>query len=892
MVNKQQVFFAIFATIPLFFGACGACLSKEVPDAATVTRCTLENGLRVVIVQNRLAPVVSTVMNYLVGSNQSPLGFPGMAHAEEHMMFRGSPGLTADQLANILAAMGGMFNADTQQTVTQYFLVFPSADIDIALRIEATRMNGILDDSGSWAQERGALEQEVSQDLSEPDYIFYATVLSRMFRGTPYEHTSLGSAGSFRQTTAGMLREFYRAWYKPNNAILVIVGDVDPAKVLGKVRRFFGTIPSGRLPERREVKPRPVTEETFRLKTDAYYGLAAISFKMPGYKDPDWAASQILSDILSSQRSDLFNLVTQGKAFYTEFVLSTFPELGLGHAMAMFPRGADPQVLITMMREVLIYAISNGFSADMLEAAKRIRQTKMELRKTSIPGLANTWSHALALEGRKSPDDTLNDIRKVTVDDVNRVARKYLVLDHSITTVLEPEPSGGPVTLSHEAALEAPSPGKVKEVKPPPWAKGALSRSAPPAPPINPPISRLSNGLTLIVHPLSVSDTVSVYGHIKNEPGIEVPRGKEGVHEVLDQLLVYGTQAHDRIGFQKALDNIGARLAAGFDFSLEVLNDSFEPGLKLLAEAELHPLLPEDAFSVVRQQVQSAVVGRLSSADYLTARSLEKALFPPSDPLLREATPATVSSLTLQDVRNYHQDTFRPELTTMVIIGNVTPDRARALVERYFGAWNVRGKSPDIRLKPVPPNRSSSVSVPDRSRVQARVVLAQTLGIGGSHPDYYALELGNSILGGAFYATRLYRELREELGLVYHVSSTLNMGETRSTYLIEFGCDPKDISSVRSIILRNLSDMQKTPVSKAELEQARALLLRKISLSGSSVKKIGTDIIDRVSKGLPVDEPVRAARAYTDLTADEVRKSFARWVRPGGLAEVIEGPAK
>lgn len=172
MVNKQQVFFAIFATIPLFFGACGACLSKEVPDAATVTRCTLENGLRVVIVQNRLAPVVSTVMNYLVGSNQSPLGFPGMAHAEEHMMFRGSPGLTADQLANILAAMGGMFNADTQQTVTQYFLVFPSADIDIALRIEATRMNGILDDSGSWAQERGALEQEVSQDLSEPDYIF------------------------------------------------------------------------------------------------------------------------------------------------------------------------------------------------------------------------------------------------------------------------------------------------------------------------------------------------------------------------------------------------------------------------------------------------------------------------------------------------------------------------------------------------------------------------------------------------------------------------------------------------------------------------------------------------------------------------------------------------
>ena len=157
-----------------------------------VLRATLDNGLRVVIVRNTLAPVVTTIVNYQVGSNEAPAGFPGMAHAQEHMMFRGSPGLSADQLADIIAAMGGMFDADTQQTVTQYFLTAPAEDLDVALHIEAIRMRGVLDSEKLWAQERGAIEQEVAQDLSSPEYVFYTKVLADMFKGTPYAHDCPG----------------------------------------------------------------------------------------------------------------------------------------------------------------------------------------------------------------------------------------------------------------------------------------------------------------------------------------------------------------------------------------------------------------------------------------------------------------------------------------------------------------------------------------------------------------------------------------------------------------------------------------------------------------------------------------------------------------------------
>ncbi len=158
--------------------------AKETPQTR-VLRATLDNGLRVVIVPNDLAPVATIIVNYLVGSNEAPPGFPGMAHAQEHMMFRGNPGLSANQLANITAAMGGKFDADTQQTITQYFFTVPSDDLEVALHIEAIRMRDVLDSETLWSQERGAIEQEVAQDLSNPQYVFFTKLLAAMFKGTP-----------------------------------------------------------------------------------------------------------------------------------------------------------------------------------------------------------------------------------------------------------------------------------------------------------------------------------------------------------------------------------------------------------------------------------------------------------------------------------------------------------------------------------------------------------------------------------------------------------------------------------------------------------------------------------------------------------------------------------
>src|SRR6202008_216375 len=211
----------------------------QTPGGSEVLRATLDNGLQVVIVRNPLAPVAATSVNYLVGSDETPPGFPGTAHAQEHMMFRGSPGLTADQLADIGSVIGGNFNANTREGLTQYLYTVPAEDLDVALHIEAIRMKAVLDAKEEWDHERGAIEQEVAQDLSEPSYILYEKVRAAMFAGTPYAHDALGTRPSFEKTTAAALQKFHDDWYAPNNAILVIAGDVDPQATLTEVKLLF-----------------------------------------------------------------------------------------------------------------------------------------------------------------------------------------------------------------------------------------------------------------------------------------------------------------------------------------------------------------------------------------------------------------------------------------------------------------------------------------------------------------------------------------------------------------------------------------------------------------------------------------------------------------------------
>ena len=876
----------------LFIVAFGACLgTASAKQQAGVLRATLNNGMRIVIIRNSLAPVVTVEANFLVGGNETPPGFPGMAHAQEHMAFRGCAGMTADQTAAIYAQLGGYDNADTQQNITQYFSTVPVADLDIALQAQAACLHGVDDSQHEWSQERGAIEQEVARDLSNPTYKFINRVNEDLFAGTPYAHDPLGTKSSFDATTGRMLKSFYDQWYTPSNAILVIVGDVDPAATMAKIKQWFGDIPSHPLPARPAVDLKPVKSETFTLDSNLPYVLGFIAYRFPGTDSPDYAAIQILADVLASQRADLYGMVPAGKALDAEFGLAeTYPKASVGYGVVALPSGTDASSAIHEMRTILASYAAKGVPEDLVAAAKRGEVASAEFERNSIPGLANVWSQALAAEGRTSPDEDVEAIKRVTLADVNRVAKKYLVDQNSITATLKPVPTGEPVSEKGYGGGEKVTSAPTKPVQMPVWAASTLAQLKVPADYITASDTTLPNGIRLIVKTDRTSPTVSVLGSVKHNSDLQTPAGQEGVSDVLDELYSYGTQTLDRLAFQKALDDIAANESAGFSFSLKVLKEHFSRGVQLLAENELHPALPPHAFSVVQRQTEQFVAGNLQSPGYRTSRALDLALLPTGDPVLRQATPATVGRVTLDDVKQYHDATVRPDLTTIVVIGDVLPDEAKKVIEKWFGDWKAVGPKPNTILPPVPTNKPSNVNVPDRERVQDSVVLAEQLNLNRFDPDYYPLQLGNHVLGGGFYATRLYHDLRQVTGYVYSIDVSLDASKTRASYSVAYGCNPENVLKARALIVRDLDQMRTGDVSADELHQAKALLLRQIPLSESSEDAVAKGLLARAEIGLPLDEPIRAAKKYFDLNAGEVKAAFSRQINTDAFVQVVRGP--
>ena len=202
-----------------------------------------------------------------------------------------------------------------------------------------------------------------------------------------------------------------------------------------------------------------------------------------------------------------------------------------------------------------------------------------------------------------------------------------------------------------------------------------------------------------------------------------------------------------------------------------------------------------------------------------------------------------------------------------------------------------RGTETGGRSAQVPANKASAENVPDPTQLQDSVNLSETIPITRFDDAYYPLQLGNHVLGGGFYATRLYHDLRQVTGYVYNVDVVLNAQKTRTIYTVDYACDPKNVSKARQLIQRDLIAMQKESVTPGELQLAKALVLRQLPLGEASENGVATALVRRAQIGLPLNEPERAAKRFYKLSADDVRTAFAKWIRPDDFVQIVRGPA-
>jgi len=880
--------FRLFAAAVAAAAALFACPAASQAAGVEVTRATLSNGLDVIVVHNPLAPVVTTMINYRVGSDEQFVD--GLAHATEHMMFRGSKTVSSAQLMDTLSLTGGDFDADTQDAVTQFFFTVPSQYLDVALQLERSRATGLLMSQTLWNQERGAITQEVTQDNSNAIYRLYEKMQERILAGTPYAKNGLGTVTGFaHDVNSPQLTKFYNTWYHPNNATYVIVGDVDGPATIAKVKAIFGDIPAGKLPARPAVKLQPLTAATYHDTSDQPFTAVLLGYRMPGYDSPDYAAGQILSDVLNNSRSTFGSMPYEGTALFTQFQVQPFQKAGVGIVFAAIPVTGKPEALDKAIRNEFAAYAKSGVPADLVSAAKLREISSLEFNGNSIEGLAFQWSQAVAVQGLASPDAMKAQFARVTTADVNRVLRTYLGSNAVIAAYAVPKNAGAASTGGGMAKEDNEIPPSRHEPLPA-FATDILAHLAVPPSTLSPVDTTLPNGLRLIVQPEHVTGTVVVSGQILNNPQVQEPAGQEGVADLTAQLLPFGTATYDRVAFQTELDKIAATTTAGTQFGVDALSGDFDRAIQLLADEELHPAFDPKAFAIMQKQSVGSLTGEVSSPDHLTEVALNKALYPAGDPSQRFATPQTAGALTLEQVKAWYAAAYRPDLTTIVVTGDVTPEQARATIAKYFGGWTATGPKPNVYPPAVPANVPAQVNVPATGRVQSSVQLVETTDLLRSDPAWAPLQVLNTVLTGGFYSSLLYHDLREVHGYAYTVDSRFNVGKVRSTFGIEYACDPQNIVPAQGQIAAILTQLQKAPAEADRLLRAKALLMGDVPIRAASYDGVSQLLLNYAIRDLPLNQGTLDAQAELAATAADVQAALAKYVRPDGFVRIVTGP--
>jgi len=872
---------------PLPQSTAAASATPSAPDG--VVRATFANGLRVVVVPNRLAPVVTEVLTYGVGANDDTI--PGIAHATEHMMFRGTGDISSDQLAGIATRTGAEYNAETTNLATRFYFTLPSAYLGVALHLEADRMTGAAMREADWKTERGAIEQEVKAHLSNPLHNVSVRISQLFYGNSPYASDAVGTLDGFEKMTASDIASFYHTWYHPNNATLVIAGNVDAATTLRDVHAAFDAIPAAQLPNHAPIVLAPLPTSTIDEAIDFPIPIAAVAFRLPGSHEADYAASQVLAEALNNGRGTLAQLTLQGKVLAAIASASAYPEVGSGFVLAAARPGSDPKDTLALIQGVLKTYAGTGIPPELVEAAKTRLLASRAFDGASIPGEALDWSSSLT-DGDDSPSAIYGALANVRVDDVNRVLRAYAVGASNVALTLRAKSNATIPHVDQAAAVENVKITATQSVTFPQWTQGYFSAplQAPRADDVAKTV-RLRNGIMLAVRRESFSPTVVLVGAIRSSPELYEPKGREGVADMTQALLPFGTTTYDYTAYQAQLDAIAANVSLGTTFTMTVRAQDFDKAVALLADGELHPAFSPGYFALVqRNTVQSLkVVEHRAETQASIARM--NALYPPGDPRRRRATAATSAAVTIDDVKRWYAFAYRPDVTAISVVGDVDPAHARAVIESQFGDWKATGARPTFAYPRLQQSaKTTSVTVRSNTNKHSDVTLTQVLGIRRGDPDVFALRLANTILSGEGTGSLLFREVRKARGDVYAIDSSIDIGKTESSFSIDFSSDTKNIADAQGAAVAQIQRLRRDLLPTADVQRAKALLLAQGVLELDTYDGVASDLLRNAENGVDANDTYRYYAQLLATTPQQIRDAMRRWIDPARFSRVIIAP--
>lgn len=800
---------------------------------------TLPNGLIVILSEDHRLPLVSTSIWYHVGPANELPGRTGFAHLFEHMMFEGSKHVPGNAHIRFLEAAGASdLNGTTDFDRTNYFETLPSNQLELALWLESDRMGYLPDklDQASLTNQQDVVRNERRQSIENSPYgIVEEGVFHLLFpKAHPYHADVMGSHADIQAAKLEDVRNFFKLYYAPNNASLAIVGDFDPAQAKEWVEKYFGPLKRGApVPKIAAVTP-PITSERRAVIHDqvelprVYIAWLTPSIFKPGDADADLTAEilgggkssrlykklvyekQIALDISASQQS-----LTLGSIF--EIMVTARP----GHTADEMKKAVDEE--LSAFRK-------NGPSAVELERAQNGTETGMIeglQRLGGFGGVAdrlNEYNHYLGNPGYFPQD--LHRYQAATTESIRAFAQAQLKPTARVVVYGIPgTPDLGPDVPTPKNVQKGQSAGGESVNADAAWRENPPKPG--PAHELNlpvPEIFKLSDGLTVYYRyrsglPVVAADLVFNTGSGDN------PVDKPGLASFTANMLQQGTQARSatQIADQAALLGTALSSRASMDASsvgASSLTKNFPGVLDLISDVVLHPTFPPEEVERRRASRLAAFTDERSDPETIVARTGVSVLFGPHNPFGYDnsGTEPSIKAMTREDTMNFWKTNYVPNNAALVVSGNIPVDDLKALAESKFAAW--KGSELQVPQIGAPETTKAKIVIVDRPGAQQTMVRLLQLGVDRATPDYPALEVMNSELGGLF-SSRINLNLREEHGYTYGASSVFVYRRSLGYFAAGGGIRTDATAPAVTEILKEIRRMIDTPMKPDELSLAK-----------------------------------------------------------------------
>ena len=858
---------------------------------------TLSNGLKVLVLPRSTAPVVVTDLYYPVGSVDEPPGKTGLAHFVEHMLFKGTERFPKGQIDRLAFVASGHSNAETSEDYTHYWFAFPSNRWELALAVEADRMLGATFDPAEVEAERQVILEERALDQDSPLSRLDQNHLTHAYLRHPYRNPILGWPEDLVGLTLEDLRRFYHRHYRPDGAVLVVVGDVEPNLALDRVEAHFGPIEPGALPRHDPTiqEPRQTGRRDFVLLESDTVARALLGWHTVAKGHPDGPALDVLSDILTcGRRSRLWESLVEREKLATHVDAGQEGARLAGQFLIQVetPNAGVRGRVEAQISQVIESLADRGPTAEELARSKHRLEAAWRWEQEDLAGLASgLGSAALRGDWRTWQIDHRAAIA-VEPDDIRRVASTYLVESGLTVGWSLPKPNREMTVLLPAETVPAPEP---KVVLPVPIERPiALSfpETGTKLSDFKPRRHVLANGLRLLSERRSGTGIVALELYV--DAGL-LRETKPGLGYLVGRLLEEGTLHRTGDEFAQAIEDVGGTLDLGSTgASIRVRAEDLPLAIELLGDVCRFPRFPNEAMAWAKKRIVAEIQGDRDDSAFL-ADTLFRGLVYGSHPYGRDArgTPREVGRLTLDDVRGHHDRFFKADNAYLVAVGDFDTTQLRAMVRREFGAWDASGLT-ETYLPRLVRSRRSKVRRVDHPGEQVQVVLGH-LGVPRSHPNYDALVVFDHIFGaGPGFTDRLSRIIRDEMGLAYSIGGgfTDTADIAPGLFRVFVGTMPDEVDRVVAAVLEQILAMKNGAFSDEEVDRARRYLAGSWVFEYQTVEQRAERLLELERWRLGLDEPLRWPERIAQVTAKEVRQAAKALIHPESLCRVEYGPVK